>query len=99
MLHEVGITIFPSEDEAVRALGRNKMKVLNEKEMLCPCCMEKHKVKEVLVVENNVFQGVPVTYDARYFYCDHADETYADEEQLLLNDTAMKNAYRKKTNQ
>ena len=35
---------------------------------LCPCCMEEHEVQTVVVRENNVFKGVPVEYDAEYFY-------------------------------
>ena len=51
-------------------------------------------VQTVLIRESNVFKGVPVEYDAEYFYCDKADETYADEQQISANDIAMKNAYR-----
>ena len=56
--------------------------------------MEEHDVKTVMVREKNTFKGVPVEYDAEYFYCDRADETYADEQQISQNDIAMKNAYR-----
>jgi putative zinc finger/helix-turn-helix YgiT family protein len=56
--------------------------------------MEEHDVQTVLIRESNVFKGVPVEYDAEYFYCDKADETYADEQQISSNDIAMKNAYR-----
>ena len=70
--------------------------VMTEKK-LCPCCMEEHEVQTVVVRENNVFMGVPVEYDAEYFYCDRADETYAEEAQIAQNDIAMKNAYRSKT--
>ena len=62
---------------------------------LCECCMEEHDVRKVLVKEKNIFKGICVDYDAEYFYCDHADETYADEEMISGNDIAMKNAYRK----
>ena len=64
---------------------------------LCPCCMEEHEVQTVVVRENNVFKDVPVEYDAEYFYCDRANETYAEEPQIAQNDIAMKNAYREKT--
>ena len=40
------------------------MKVLNAKRMQCPCCMEEHEVQSVIVLEDNIFKGVPVTYDA-----------------------------------
>lgn len=63
---------------------------------ICPCCMEEHKVQMITVQEKNVFKGVPLEYDAEYYYCDRADETYADEPQISANDIAMKNAYREK---
>lgn len=60
---------------------------------ICLCCMEKHKPKVIVVREHNIFKGVEVWYDAEYFYCDRADETYADERQITLNHQAMKRAY------
>lgn len=70
------------------------MKVLRKANMLCPCCMEEHKVQVVSVSEHNVFKNVPIDYNAEYFYCDQAYETYADEQQTSYNDISMKNAYR-----
>ena len=58
--------------------------------------MEEHEVQTVEVIENNVFKGMPIEFKAEYTYCDRADETYADEQQLSSNDIAMKNAYREK---
>ena len=58
--------------------------------------MEEHEVQRIVTAESNVFKGVSVAYNAEYFYCDRADETYADEQQISSNDIAMKNAYRKK---
>ena len=72
------------------------MKTLISDNIICPCCMAKHDVKRITIVENNIFKGVSVRYDAEYCYCDRADETYADEQQISLNDIALKNAYRKK---
>lgn len=72
------------------------MKTLQIEKRLCPCCMEEHDVQTVEIAENNVFKGVPVEYNAEYFYCDQADETFADEKQVSANDIAMKNAYREK---
>ena len=72
------------------------MKVLMETERLCSCCMEKHTVQVISVSEHNVFKNVPVVYRAEYFYCDRANETYADEQQISSNDISMKNAYREK---
>lgn len=70
------------------------MKLINKVRKLCTCCMEEHDVQIVLVRESNVYKGTPIEYDAEYFYCDKADETYADEQQISSNDIAMKNAYR-----
>ena len=70
------------------------MKIMNTERRLCTCCMEEHDVKTVMFREKNTFKGIPVEYDAEYFYCDRADETYADEQQISQNDIAMKNAYR-----
>ena len=72
------------------------MKVINIEKKLCPCCMEEHNVQKIETVESNVFKGIHVKYNAEYYYCDQADETYADELQISLNDIAMKNAYREK---
>ena len=70
--------------------------MFDKERTLCVCCMEMHDVQRIVIREKNVFKGVPVEYDAEYFYCDKADERYADERQISVNDTAMKNAYRKK---
>ena len=72
------------------------MKIIKAERKLCPCCMEEHDVKTISVMENNVFKEVPLEYKAEYLYCDKANETYADEQQLSSNDVAMKNAYREK---
>ncbi|MCD8348018.1 MAG: DUF4065 domain-containing protein [Lachnospiraceae bacterium] len=72
------------------------MKILSIERKLCLCCMEEHEVQRVTIVENNIFKGVSVEYSAEYFYCDSADELYADERQISLNDIAMKNSYREK---
>ena len=72
------------------------MKILKTEHRLCPCCMEEHDVQTIEVTEKNVFKGTPVEYPAVYTYCDRADETYAEEQQISANDISMKNAYRKK---
>lgn len=72
------------------------MKVLRKVDMLCPCCMEEHTVQVVSVSEHNVFKNVPVNYSVEYFYCDQANENYADEQQISSNDISMKNAYRER---
>ncbi|MBQ9155258.1 MAG: DUF4065 domain-containing protein [Eubacterium sp.] len=58
--------------------------------------MEEHGVQRIEVIETNIFKETAVEYRAEYFYCNRADDTYADELQLSLNDISMKNAYRKK---
>jgi len=70
------------------------MRTIRTEKKLCPCCMAEHDVQTIAVTESNVFKGKPIEYTAEYFYCDQADETYADEQQISLNDIAMKNAYR-----
>ena len=59
------------------------MKILMTKRMLCPCCMEEHDVQRIATVESNVFKGIPIEYNAEYYYCDQADEAYADEQQNI----------------
>lgn len=63
---------------------------------LCPCCMENHEINTITVNENNIFKDVFIEYEAQYCYCKLANETYADEDQISLNDISMKNAYRSK---
>ena len=60
---------------------------------VCPCCMEKHPPQIITVTENNVFKNLPVAYIAEYYYCPITEETYANEQQILANNVAMKNAY------
>ncbi len=71
------------------------MKVINTEKRLCTCCMEEHEVKTVLVREHTTFKNIEVSYDATYFYCDVAEEFYADEQQMKENDVQLKDAYRK----
>ena len=53
------------------------MKIINNKKMLCTCCMEEHEVKKVYVMEHAKFKNVDVDYEATYFYCDLSEELYA----------------------
>ena len=71
-----------------------KMKVLKSEKMLCTCCMEEHVVKTVQIREKTTFKNREVQYEAEYLYCDAADELYADERQMRVNDIRMKDAYR-----
>lgn len=72
------------------------MKVVKVEKKICVCCMEEHKVKTVKMKDKNTFKNIDVEYEATYFYCDLAEEYYADEDQMRANDLNMKNAYRKK---
>ncbi len=68
--------------------------VLKTERKLCVCCMTEHDVQTVMVPGTNIFKGFPVEYQAEYFYCDRADEYFADEQQMAANDINMKDAYR-----
>lgn len=72
------------------------MRVIKNEKRLCPCCMEEHEVKTVLLVEQGIFKNKKVEYEASYLFCDVADELYMDERQMLDNDVRLKDAYRKK---
>jgi len=72
------------------------MKLIRTEKRLCPCCMEEHEVKAVLINEQTTFKNTIVDYEALYFYCEAAEEFYMDEPLLQKNDIAMKEAYRKK---
>ena len=74
------------------------MKVLKSEKCICPCCMEEHAVKTVLVREHATFKNVRVEFDAEYMFCDRADELYEDEKQIQENDIRFKDAYRKYNN-
>ncbi len=72
-----------------------KIKIISTEKKICTCCMEEHDVKHVKVREQTIFKDVSVEYEADYFYCDHAEEFYMDEDMISANDIAMKDAYRK----
>lgn len=57
--------------------------------------MEQHEVALVKVLEENIYKGQKVQYEAVYEYCEFADEYFASETLISQNDIAMKNAYRK----
>lgn len=71
------------------------MKIIRSEKKLCPCCMEEHEVKIVLVMDHAVFKNTQVQYEASYLFCDVAEELYMDEQQMRDNDVKMKEAYRK----
>ena len=71
-------------------------KIIKTEKRLCPCCMEEHDVKTVIVNETSHFKDTKVEYIMCCLYCDKADEYYMDEHQIRNNDISLKNAYRKK---
>ena len=71
------------------------MRVIKSERCLCPCCMEEHEVKTVLMREKATFKDIKIDYEANYLYCDKADELYMDEVQMQENDIRLKDAYRK----
>ena len=71
------------------------METISLTNRLCECCMEEHDVQIVNVRESTVFKGIAVEFDAEYYYCVRAQETYEDEEMMSRNDINMKNAYRR----
>ena len=74
------------------------MKVICNNICLCKCCMRTHEVSTVEVQEQVSFKEIQVDYTAQYQYCDVAQEYYATEEQMNINDISLKNAYRKSQN-
>ena len=74
-----------------------KMKTIKTEKIICPCCMENHTVKTVIVREHTVFKNRDFDYDAEYLFCDMADELFMDEKQIQQNDICMKDTYRRLT--
>lgn len=74
------------------------IKVVKSEKKICPCCMEEHVVKTVLVMDHTTFKNSLVDYEASYFFCDLAKEFYMDEQQMRDNNIKLKDAYRKRIN-
>ena len=72
------------------------MKIVSSEKKLCPCCMKEHEVKTVLVEDQATFKNSMVNYEALYFYCELAEELYADEQQMQDNYARLQNAYSRK---
>lgn len=72
------------------------MKIIKSEKRICPCCMEEHEVKTVLVMDHVTFKNTTIEYEASYFFCELAEELYMDEQQMQDNDIRLKDAYRKK---
>ena len=72
------------------------MEFLRKEPKLCLCCMTEHDVATVRVREKNIFMGEEIEYDAIYEYCAETDEYVASDEEILINNISMKNAYRMK---
>lgn len=74
------------------------MRVLKTTNKLCLSCMKKHLVKEIEVVEDNIFRNENIEFKAVYEYCTNTEEYIESEEMIRINDLSMKDAYRKKMN-
>ena len=72
------------------------MKIIKSEKKICPCCMEEHVVKTVLVMDQATLKNSTVNYEASYFFCELTKELYMDEQQMQDNDIRLKDAYRKK---
>ena len=72
------------------------MEIIKSEKKICPCCMEEHERKEVLIMDHTTFKNNAVDYEATYFFCELAEELYMDEEQTQHNDIKLKDAYREK---
>ena len=73
-----------------------EMKIIKSEKRICPCCMEEHVVKTVLIMDQATFKNRTVNYEASYFFCELAKELYMDEQQMQDNDIRLKDAYREK---
>ena len=72
------------------------MKIIKSEKRICPCCMEEHEVKTVLVMDHAIFKNRAIDYEASYLFCELAGELYMDEQQMQDNDIKLKDEYRKK---
>ena len=71
------------------------MRIVSQEKRLCVCCMEEHEVQTVCVNEETTYKDISIKYEATYYYCDRAQEFYADESQMRKNSVALRDAYRK----
>lgn len=72
------------------------MKKIKSEKKLCLICMEEHEVDTVEVIDEEIYKGVDVSFNAIYEYCSNADEYLETEEMIKANSLAMKDVYRKK---
>ena len=72
------------------------MKVVKSEKKLCPCCMEEHEVKTILMKEQATFKNSKLEYEALYWYCDATDELYMDERQMKRERYLFKRCIQKK---
>ena len=64
-------------------------KIIKTEKRLCPCCMEEHDVKTVIVNETSAFKDTKVEYGACYLYCDKADEYYSESILNIAQDSYL----------
>ncbi|MDD2433490.1 MAG: hypothetical protein PHX01_07385, partial [Clostridia bacterium] len=69
-----------------------RMKKIKSKQKLCLICMEEHEVDIVEVMEETVYKGEVLSFNAVYEYCINADEYLETEEMIRANSLAIKEA-------
>lgn len=72
------------------------MEIIKRERRLCLICMEEHEVLIITQKDTEEFKKEEVTFEAKYEYCNRAEELLETEEMIKANSLAMKDAYRKK---
>ena len=72
------------------------MKIIKSEKKICSCCMEKHEVKTVIIMDKAILKNSTVNYEASYLFCELTGELYMDEQLMKDNDIKLKDAYREK---
>ncbi|HEY5584616.1 MAG TPA: type II TA system antitoxin MqsA family protein [Ruminiclostridium sp.] len=72
------------------------MKKIKSEKKLCLICMEEHEVDTVEVINDEIYKGEEVSFNATYEYCSDGDEYLETEEMIKANSLAMKDSYRNK---
>ncbi len=72
------------------------MNIIKSEKKLCLLCMEEHEVDTVKLLDEEIFKGEELSFEATYEYCANSDEYLETEEMIKANSLAMKDAYRTK---
>ena len=64
---------------------------------ICPCCMEKHDIVEVVVSTSTIYNSVRINYLEKMNYCELTGDCYCNEDQMSENYARMLDAYNLKT--